>query len=239
MSHRKQVESSYGAGVRVESLESRTLLAASPLDWPFQGVGVARVGRSIYINGTDGANQIRIDTVPATGTNPPPKQIQLVMDGFRVNSAVPRLNAAPIKKVYINGAGGNDDIQIVPGLTQAFKPRVIVVRGGAGNDTIKGGDFGERILGEAGEDTIEGRGGGDRIDGGDGKDTITGGKGQDVLIGGLGDDVFKNNEPAADRGTGPDAPRDILIGGAGNDASQADPVDKINEDIEQPAGAPA
>lgn len=242
-------------GPPVESLESRTLMAATPLDWPFQYPGVVRVGRTLYIAGTDNADQIRIDVVPgATGggkrdrdkfdvpqpptppTPPTPPatrpSVQVVFNDLRVNNEVPRLDAAPLKRVLINGAGGNDNIIIATGLTAAFKPRRFVIRGGSGDDTITGGDRNETILGEGGNDTIDGRLGRDRIDGGDGDDTITGGTGPDRLFGGFGNDTFLNAEPADQRGTGLLSPRDLVRGGLGTDSTRTDPADRISDDVE-------
>jgi len=216
----------------VEILESRTLLAATPLDWPFQGPGVSRIGRTLYIAGTDQADTIRVEAVPST-SDTPPKKIQVTFNNLRVNGQVPQLDAAPLKKLLINGAGGNDSVIIAPGLTAAFKPKKVVIRGGAGDDTIFGGDLYERIYGEAGNDTIDGRSGRDRIDGGDGNDTITGGPAMDTLIGGPGDDVFRNREPDNIRPpTGPGKPRDLIIGGPGNDSAQPDPADIVHDDVE-------
>jgi Ca2+-binding RTX toxin-like protein len=219
----------------VEPLESRTLLSGTPLDWPFQGPGVRRIGRTLYIAGTDNGDIISINAVAkAAATDPQPKKIQVVFNSLKVNGATPVLDAAPLKKVLINGAAGNDNITIAAtGLTPAFHPKVFVIRGGLGADTINGGAENDRIYGEAGDDLITGGPGRDRIDGGDGNDDITGGPGQDVLIGGLGNDNFKNLEAGADRPTsGPNKPRDILTGGPGDDKCQADPADKINNDIE-------
>ena len=77
-----------------------------------------------------------------------------------------------------------------------------LIYGGAGNDTIVGGNSGtgETIYGGSGNDTISGNNGvdslyggsgNDIIDGGEGKDTIIGGFGADTLTGGTGSDTFK------------------------------------------------
>ena len=215
----------------VEPLESRTLLAATPLDWPLQQPGVARIGRTLYIAGTDANDQINIDVPAATADRA--DKIQIIFNGLRVNGAIPVLLAAPLRKVLINGAGGIDNINISANVTDKFQPKVINIRGGAGDDTINGGKRNENIFGEAGIDTINGGGGRDRIDGGDGNDTITGGAGKDVLIGGFGDDTFKNREPADQRNAiGPGAPADVVLGRDGSDNAQADPSDRILDDVE-------
>jgi Ca2+-binding RTX toxin-like protein len=211
------------------------LLSGTPLDWPFQGPGVRRIGRTLYIAGTDGNDTIAINAVArAAATDPLPKKIQVVFNTLRVNNKSPELDAAPLKKVLINGAAGNDNItSAATGLTPAFRPKVVVIRGGLGNDVLNGGATYDRIYGEAGDDKITGGSGRDYIDGGDGTDDITGGAAMDVLIGGAGDDRFFNLEPANQRPvTGPGKPRDILTGGIGTDSAQADPADRINDDIE-------
>ena len=220
----------------VEVLESRTLLAATPLDWPLRQPGVARIGRTLYIAGTDANDQINIDVPTATADRA--DKIQVVFNGLRVNGAIPVLLAAPLRKVLINGAGGIDNINIATGITNKFQPKVINIRGGAGNDTINGGNRNENIFGEAGDDTINGGGGRDRIDGGDGNDNITGGAGRDILFGRLGDDTFKNREPTDQRpATGPGSPADLVLGGDGSDNAQADPADRILADVENPNAA--
>ena len=65
----------------------------------------------------------------------------------------------------------------------------VVLHGGAGNDTLKGGF------------------GGDLLDGGEGDDILAGGFGNDVLVGAVGNDRL-------DGGFGDD----VLIGSAGQDA---------------------
>ena len=197
----------------VEILESRTLLAATPLDWPFQGPGVSRIGRTLYIAGTDQADTIRVEAVPST-SDTPPKKIQVTFNNLRVNGQVPQLDAAPLKKLLINGAGGNDSVIIAPGLTAAFKPKKVVIRGGAGDDTIFGGTGNDSLFGGAGRDTIDGEDGNDAVYGaagagdltGDLADTLKGGAGNDHLVGGLGNDVM----------TGGDG-NDLMEGGADND----------------------
>ena len=220
----------------VEPLESRTLLSGTPLDWPFQPPGVRRIGRTLYIAGTDSNDNIQINAVAkASPTDKKaPKKIQVVFNNLRVDSKIPELDAAPIKKVLINGAAGNDTITISQtGLTPAFRPKVFVIRGGLGADVINGGFFNDKIFGEAGDDKINGGFGNDYIDGGDGNDEITGGAGMDTLVGGAGDDTFLNLEPADQRPTtGPGKPRDIITGGPGTDTAKADPADIIKDDVE-------
>jgi Ca2+-binding RTX toxin-like protein len=232
----------------VESLESRTLFAGTPLDWPLKEPGAARIGRTLYIAGRDTADLIQINAPTGTTTG----KIVVIFNDLKVENDFPQLDAGPLKRVLINGAGGNDQISIGETLTAAFHPRKIVIRGGAGGDTITGGSGAERILGEAGDDIINGGGGPDRIEGGDGVDTIdggaggdrldggagddviTGGTGHDRFYGGLGDDTFHNYETPDQRPAGIEGPADVLFGGDGNDKCDFDPADRPDKDIENP-----
>jgi Ca2+-binding RTX toxin-like protein len=57
----------------------------------------------------------------------------------------------------------------------------LTLRGGGGNDSIKGGPLAEAIFGEGGRDKLNGAGGGDELDGGTGIDSCTGGPGKDTF----------------------------------------------------------
>jgi Ca2+-binding RTX toxin-like protein len=89
---------------------------------------------------------------------------------------------------HLDGGNGNDRI---------FSGPDDFVRGGAGDDTIVGGDYAEGgdgndvlsgdrndnwILGGQGSDQIFGAGGNDRLEGGNGNDTIDGGTGLDLVV---------------------------------------------------------
>jgi Ca2+-binding RTX toxin-like protein len=87
--------------------------------------------------------------------------------------------------------------------------------GGAGNDTIRGGDTRDAIYGESGNDVVSGGGGIDYIAGGTGNDTIDGGAGADEIYGEDGNDSIYG---------GSDFATDILVGGAGNDTLDGGPA---------------
>ncbi|MCQ8191950.1 calcium-binding protein [Streptomyces rugosispiralis] len=62
--------------------------------------------------------------------------------------------------------------------------------GGAGNDTITGGDEDNVLRGDAGNDILRGGKGTDEIYGGQGDDQLYGEEGDDTLFGNSGDDVL-------------------------------------------------
>jgi Ca2+-binding RTX toxin-like protein len=110
--------------------------------------------------------------------------------------------------IDITPVGGSGAVQVdMNGVTQGvFSPSGrIIVKAGAGNDTIKVADGVSRstwLYGEAGKDSLKGGAGPDVLLGGSGDDSLNGGNGRDLLIGGLG----------ANRIVGGGAD-DILIGG--------------------------
>ena len=78
--------------------------------------------------------------------------------------------------------------------------------GGAGDDTLDGGDQKDVLEGGAGDDLLKGGRQNDTLDGGAGDDILAGGQGKDTLVGGEGDDILSGG-----RGD------DTLTGGAGAD----------------------
>lgn len=68
------------------------------------------------------------------------------------------------------------------------------VVGGASDDVLRGGRYGDVLLGGAGDDVLRGGGGDDAIDGGVGDDTVVGDAGDDVLFGGDGNDRIEGSE---------------------------------------------
>ena len=90
----------------------------------------------------------------------------------------------------------------------------IVLRGGAGADTLTGSNLDDLIVGGEGNDAITGYGGNDALHGEDGNDQVNGNDGNDLMVGGSG--------------------ADSLVGGNGNDTLQA--VDGV-ADISLSGGA--
>lgn len=109
-------------------------------------------------------------------------------------------------------------------LLQLPKPLSDDLRGGFGDDTLKGTDKNDEIFGGEGDNTLHGRGGNDIINAGAGDDKAYGGNGDDVLILGNGDNLAYGGA-GNDRivtGKGDDrlyggSGKDLLEGGSGND----------------------
>lgn len=138
---------------------------------------------------------------------------------IRQGTAVLTLSPSTIQSVIVNGAAGDDFIQI-QNLTRVGRT-VLVVNGGVGDDTIDAGgaDTGTVIVelnGNEGQDTIGGGLQGERINGGDGDDSITGGAGEDTVSGGTGQDEVSG-------GLGDD----LILGDAGNDTLSGDDGDDV------------
>jgi Ca2+-binding RTX toxin-like protein len=66
-----------------------------------------------------------------------------------------------------------------------------VLRGGGGNDTLKGGEDNDTLYGNSGDDSLSGDKGSDTLFGGSGDDSLMGGDGIDFLYGGTGDDTLE------------------------------------------------
>ena len=112
--------------------------------------------------------------------------------------------------LIIDGGAGNDTIWADYDVTQDLHiyggAGDDKIYGGQGNDLIGGGAGKDKLFGYDGSDTMLGGSGDDEIDGGWGDDYIFGGAGKDKIQGGYGNDVL-------DGGDGDDT----VEGGAGND----------------------
>jgi Ca2+-binding RTX toxin-like protein len=103
--------------------------------------------------------------------------------------------SAGIREISIRGGNGDDVITVDQ--TYGSFPIKAYILGGAGDDTITGGDENDTIFGGSGDDSVVG---------GNGNNVLYGGKGNDTLIGGAGND-YLNGGPG----------EDSLVGGLGND----------------------
>jgi Ca2+-binding RTX toxin-like protein len=156
-------------------------------------VAVWRDGDGIVVRSFDGGADTEVDGGPGTDL--------AVLD--RSSSRV---------GLYLNlndGQGVNTSIAGLQGIEQ------IDLSAGAGNDTVYGAGWADRLVGNGGDDYFSGLGGDDTAFGGDGRDTLLGGTGNDLLEGGAGDDTIDGGagDDTIDGGAG----RDLLFGGAGDD----------------------
>ena len=103
--------------------------------------------------------------------------------------------------ILIDSSVGDDHVDIDAALTTG-----VMVRGGQGDDVIRGGSGNDRLFGEDGDDLIEGGAGNDWLFGEDGDDVINGNQGLDWIVGGAGHDRLNGN-----------AGSDVLIGNDGDD----------------------
>ena len=158
----------------------------------------------IFVNLNNGAgSELRVNTGSADGnmhlgtgginTNATGSEVE--PDADIISTAVPFLRVA--------GETGSDVISAQGGRgTGGPLPMGIQLSGGAGNDTLIGGEGPDFISnGGGGSDFLLGVGGADTIDGGPGNaNFLSGGEGDDVLAPGSGDDSVVGG-PGADRVT--------------------------------------
>ncbi|VXB82902.1 hypothetical protein PSEUDO8BK_40174 [Pseudomonas sp. 8BK] len=97
-----------------------------------------------------------------------------------------------------------------------------ILIGGAGNDTLEGGDGDDHLMGMAGDDRLFGGDGNDHLMDFEGNNRLQGGAGNDWLHAGEGNDTL-------DGGTGDDT----MTGGAGNDLYMVDSWgDQVIEEVD-------
>jgi Ca2+-binding RTX toxin-like protein len=64
------------------------------------------------------------------------------------------------------------------------------IEAGAGDDSVTGNAYADKLYGDEGNDKLFGLGGADLLDGGAGNDVLDGGSGVDYMVGGDGDDTY-------------------------------------------------
>ena len=184
---RNNVRQNRHRALRMESLESRRLLAVG-LD-PETGV--------LTITGTDKADEISVEL----------DQQALIVG---LNKEQTSFLASDVTAIQIDALGGKDRVEIDGEVLIDA-----VINGGDGKDFLVSGGGDDLIDGGEGKDTIHGQGGDDTLLGGDDKDKLYGGAGNDLLDGGADKDKLYG-EDGDDTLLGGDD-KDKLYGGAGND----------------------
>ena len=221
------VSSGIAAGPSGEVLvQATTRVATFPSSTPYVGESDNTYVTSVIlppegastsrIIGTPGDDVIQVSSAqvvdPSTGAVQ--VGVQFTLNGVATAPFV------PTQTILIDGRSGNDAITIAPDVRYVFN-----IRGGDGNDTLRGGaDFHYLIFGGAGDDWIYGGGARNALYGGLGNDTIIGAAGDDTLYGGEGHDLLEGGEgddlldagPGIDTLYGHDG-NDSLLGGSGDD----------------------
>ncbi|MCA9188381.1 MAG: hypothetical protein KDA99_22290, partial [Planctomycetales bacterium] len=120
----------------------------------------------------------------------------------------------PVKGAYARGGSGDDAIVVKPDF-----PIGVTVYGGAGNDTLVGGNFVDTIHGGDGADVVVGMGGNDFLYGDTGNDLIHTDGSNNSVFGGDGDDEIHSESPS-----------DLLNGGSGTDSYVGDTIGQVTDE---------
>lgn len=169
--------------MHIELLETRLQLSAT-----LSPAGL------LTITGTPGDDKVSMTRTQPTKTKPAllvvtEKITTKKPDGSGTLATLETTNftLANVKTILINAGDGNDSISVAGG-TKYTLAIPATVNGGAGNDSLTGGDAGDLLNGGTGDDLITGGAGNDKLYGNDGKDRLTGGLGADYLNGGQDND---------------------------------------------------
>lgn len=171
----------------------------------------------------DGVGMIRVGDGYVLNTGAGDDEVSIEYDEatgdqvVTVNGQVYRIpGGAP---VVIRVGAGNDTVTVPEGGRFDF-----TVLGGDGDDSLEGSDGDDRLYGLGGDDEVDGGDGDDRVSGGDGRDYLDGQDGDDVVTGGQGDDTLYGlgGDDTLAGGEGQDYHEggtgdDLLVGGAGDD----------------------
>ncbi len=196
---------------------------------------------TVTLNGVSGDGTIRLD-LKASGTGITDAAGNAIAGGATGTvTSIAQLPSQPEPPAPPPSMGGigDDRLDLRGG---GFDHLPHTYAGGAGADTVYGGDAGDTLQGNAGDDSIvggvsqdliyggqgddrldAGRGndlvfgdrGDDSIAGGDGNDTLNGNTGADSLVGGMGDDVMLGGQDHDQLQGGVGG--DLLLGDLGND----------------------
>jgi Ca2+-binding RTX toxin-like protein len=177
-------------------------------------------GSSAFVVDRDaGGSVVLEDTGGFDGDLPAQCAVDVDGDGF--------VHCSEVDAVSVLGNDGDDDLAMVGGVTGTLD-------GGAGADTLRGGDAGQTLVGGSGDDDLDGGAGADMVTGDDGDDQLAGGAGADVLGGGAGSDQIDGgaDDDQIDGGDGGDTVdagdgADQVEGGAGADSINGDAGDDI------------
>ena len=197
---------------RVETLESRNLMAAGIGDLPVvqEEIEDNSVPADIYCT-----TMVELDaggTLVIEGTScDDTASVQAVHENIlvTVNGAEHHFDdTESISQIVFRGHNGNDVFH-----NQTNIPSI--AKGGKGSDTLRGGSGIDNLQGNSGKDILYGGRGNDELYGGQGKDELHGDRGQDALYGGTGADSLHGNKGDDELHGGKGS--DNLYGDDGND----------------------
>ena len=145
-------------------------------------------------NGDAGFDVVEINGSPAAGD-----VLTVRPNGAR--AAIDRTNLVPFtvdftaEAVTVNGAGGDDQLAVSPGLPELL----ITADGGSGNDSLAGAEEADSLVGGTGADNLNGGGGSDLVDGQEGDDRLLARDGRgDLVRGGTGNDSAQTDALTVD-----------------------------------------
>lgn len=141
------------------------------------------------------------------------------------NGKISRFAASAVHGVLVQGNDGSDRIELV-GTARSLAAAYF--DGGAGNDTLVGGDQADTFVGGSGNDSLVGASGDDYLYGQDGRDTLYGNGGSDVIYGGRDNDYVASNTG----GKINDNASDTLFGGAGSDTFVRETPNRYDDDAD-------
>jgi hypothetical protein len=103
--------------------------------------------------------------------------------------------------LHVDAGDGDDGVQVAWPAAQdpSLFASGAILSGGAGDDTLSGGDLADDIRGGAGDDRLSGANGNDEVSGDAGRDALTGGAGDDTLDSRDGEAEVVDCGPGADR----------------------------------------
>jgi Ca2+-binding RTX toxin-like protein len=141
---------------------------------------------------------------------------------LRGNAADNYLSGSGCDVLFV-GRGGSDTligggfVEDAPQIKSECEGMKATMRGGHGDDTIKGWLGLNRLVGNAGNDELQGRSRSDVVLGGSGRDDLRGGNESDVLRGGGGRDDLRGGSGRDDLRGGNES--DVLRGGGDRDTA--------------------
>ncbi|MEM9640736.1 MAG: cellulase family glycosylhydrolase [Pseudomonadota bacterium] len=192
-----------GVLMAAQSNDNMLLVAASgQVDGANVGVRIEGVGHTIENAGRIAGGQLALDMRGSEGVSVLNTGTIEVPSGTAVRGGVGSENIENSGEILGSiGLSGGDDVYNAKGDGSSG-----VVRGGRGEDMLRGGALDDMLRGGGGNDKLNGRAGDDQLVGGSGNDMLRGKNGADDLRAGKGEDVVSG-------GGG----RDQIDGGRSND----------------------